>query len=173
MFAGRLIKDKHVDTLIKACASASLSMPMNVLIIGDGPERASLEALASSLKSNAQVRFTGAVDEPFLISSVKSARVFILPSTREGFSIITLEALACGVPVITVNGENNSARELIENGVNGLVVGLSEEELSGAIVKMLGDEGERKRMAARCATSIGRYDWDILNKSLIECYVRR
>ncbi len=172
VFAGRLIKDKHVDILIKACAAASLSMPMSVLIIGDGPERGSLEALAATLKTNARIRFTGAVDESFLISSVKSARVFILPSTREGFSIGTVEALACGVPVITVNGDQNAARELIENGVNGLVVGLSEEELSGAIVKLLGDEGERKRMAARCAISIGRYDWDVLNKSLLECYVK-
>jgi glycosyltransferase involved in cell wall biosynthesis len=173
VFAGRLIEDKHVDLLLKACASASRRMPLRVLIIGDGPEKASLEALASSLKMNGSVRFTGSVDEETLLSSVKAARVFMLPSTREGFSISTLEALACGVPVITVSGEKNSAQELIERGATGMVVGLSEDELSGAILKMLGDEGERQRMAVQCAPSICRYDWGILNERLLECYAGR
>jgi len=171
VFAGRLIKDKHVDLLLRACESASRNMPLDVLIIGDGPERVLLEALASTLKMNGRITFAGAVDEDVLVSSVKAARVFILPSTREGFSITTLEALACGVPVITVNGEKNSARELIEEGVNGMVVGM--EELSGAILKMLGDEGMRSRMAVHCAPSVGRYDWDSLNKKLLECYEAR
>jgi len=171
VFAGRLIKDKHVDLLLKACEAASRSMPLDVLIIGDGPERAPLEALAASLKMKGRITFAGAVDEDVLVSSVKAARVFVLPSTREGFSITTLEALACGVPVITVNGEKNSAQELIEDGVNGMVVGL--EGLSGAIQKILCDEGERERMAVRCASSVGRYDWDALNKELLECYVGR
>lgn len=173
VFAGRLIKDKHVDLLLRACESASRNMPLDVFIIGDGPERVSLEALASTLKMNGRITFAGAVDEDVLVSSVKAARVFILPSTREGFSITTLEALACGVPVITVNGEKNSAQELIEDGVNGMVVGLGIGDLSGAILKILGDEGERKRMASQCAPSIERYDWDALNKKLLECYATR
>ncbi|HTX43883.1 MAG TPA: glycosyltransferase family 4 protein [Methanocella sp.] len=173
VFAGRLIRDKHVDVLLKACEAASRSMPLDVLIIGDGPERASLEALASSLGVNGRVTFAGAVDEKALLASVKAARVFILPSTREGFSITTLEALACGVPVITVDGEKNSAKELIEDGVNGVVVGLKVDELGGAIQKVLCDEGVRKKMAVHCAPSVGRYDWDALNEELLECYARR
>jgi len=92
-----------VDVLLRACAIASEKMPLSVLIIGDGPERAPLEALAAMLKLN--VRFVGTVDETSLYSSLKSSRAFILPSTREGFSITTLEALACGVPVITVTAK--------------------------------------------------------------------
>jgi len=172
-FAGRLIRDKHVDLLLRACEAASRHMPLSVLIIGDGPERASLEVLASTLKLNGRVTFAGAVDDRALVSSVKGARVFILPSTREGFSITTLEALACGVPVITVDGEKNSAKELVGDGVNGAVVGLNVEELSGAILKVLGDEAGRARMAARCASTVGRYDWDALNIELLQCYARR
>ncbi len=172
VFAGRLIRDKHVDVLLKACELASKSMPLDVLIIGDGPERAALEALAAGLELNGRIAFAGAVDERTLVSSVKGARVFVLPSTREGFSITTLEALACGVPVITVDGEKNSAKELVEDGVNGAVVGLDVEELSGAILKILGDEAGRARMAVRCAATVGRYDWDALNTELLECYAR-
>ncbi len=172
VYAGRLIKDKHVDVLLKACASASRRMPLDVLIIGDGPEKASLESLAASISMAGRITFAGTVDDRTLVSSVKAARAFVLPSTREGFSITTLEALACGVPVITVTGEKNSAQELVESGVNGLVVGLGEIELGDAILKMLGDEGERKKMASRCSLSIGRYDWDLLKETLVECYVR-
>lgn len=170
-FAGRLIKDKHVDVLLRACALASREMPLKTLIIGDGPERASLEALASSLEMDGLVKFAGQVDDEALLSLIKSSRVFVLPSTREGFSISTLEALACGVPVVTVSGERNSTQELIEEGVNGMVVGLSEGEICQAILKILGDEGERKRMAARCPSSVSSYDWDALNEKLLECYV--
>lgn len=171
MFAGRLIRDKHVDVLLRACAEASRKMPLSVLIIGDGPERPSLEALAAGLPL--KVKFAGTVGEMALYSSLKSSRVFVLPSTREGFSITTLEALACGVPVITVSGEKNSARELIVDGVTGRVVGLGEKELSEAVLDVLGDEARRKRMAAECAPAASKYDWDGLSERLLECYAKQ
>ncbi len=96
------------------------------------------------------------MEESSLIASIKGAKTFVLPSTREGFSITTLEALACGVPVITVDGAMNSAQELVEHRVTGLIVGLSEKELSKAILDILGDEPERKRMSDRCFKSIER-----------------
>ncbi len=171
VFAGRLIKDKHVDVLLRACADASQKMPLSVLIIGDGPERAPLEALAAGLAL--KVRFAGTVDEMALYSSLKSSRVFVLPSTREGFSITTLEALACGVPVITVDGEKNSARELVVDGVTGRVAGLGVKELSEAILDVLGDEARRKRMAAACAPVARKYDWGGLSRKLLECYAKQ
>jgi glycosyltransferase involved in cell wall biosynthesis len=171
VFAGRLIKDKHVDVLLKACAATSQKMPLRVLIIGDGPERASLEALASTLPLN--VKFPGVVDETTLLSSLKASRIFVLPSSREGFSITTLEALACGVPVITINDKKNAARELVEDGVTGRVVALGEKELSEAILAVLGDEAGRKMLAGRCAPAAKGYDWGLLSARLLECYARQ
>lgn len=168
-FAGRLIRDKHVDVLLRACSLASAEMPLKVVIIGDGPERSSLEALASALKMEGRVAFTGHVDDETLLSLIKSSRIFALPSTREGFSIITLEALACGVPVITVDDGKNAARELIEDGVNGMVVGLSEEEIGKAIIGALKDETFRL-MASRCQASVAQYDWDNIYKRILQCY---
>lgn len=170
VFAGRLIRDKHVDVLLRACAAASGTMPLRVLIIGDGPERASLEALAAGLPVS--VTFTGTVDEGMLLSSVKASRLFVLPSTREGFSIVTLEALACGVPVITVDDEKNAARELVREGVTGHIVSLGEKELSAAIVDILGDDARRRNMATQCAQAARDYDWDRLSERLLECYAR-
>jgi glycosyltransferase involved in cell wall biosynthesis len=170
VFAGRLIKDKHVDVLLGACAMASQKTKLRALVIGDGPERASLEAHAAALRLD--VRFAGSVEYSSLIGSLKASRVFILPSTREGFSIATLEALACGVPVVTVSDAGNSAQELVDRGVTGLVVGLREEDLAEAIVSILSDEAERAKMAARCPPSAKGYDWGLLNERLLECYVK-
>lgn len=169
-FAGRLIRDKHVDVLIKACAEASKTRPVRLIVIGDGPERKGLEALAAELHYDGSIAFTGLVEESSLIASIKAAKTFVLPSTREGFSITTLEALACGVPVITVNGEKNSAQELVEDTVTGLIVGLSERELSKAILDMLGDEQKRKRMSDRCFKSIERFDWDAVAAKQLDSY---
>jgi len=170
VFAGRLIRDKHVDVLLRACAALSRAPPLRVLIMGDGPERAPLEALAASLPVH--VKFAGVVDEGTLLSSIKASRLFVLPSTREGFSIVTLEALACGVPVITVDDRQNSARELIRDGVTGRVVGFGEKELSAAIADLLGDDARRRSMAARCAPAAGNFDWDLLSERLVACYAK-
>ena len=170
VFAGRLIRDKHVDVLLRACAAVSQKMPLSVLVIGEGPERSSLEALAAGLPVS--VTFAGAVDDRTLLSSVKASRLFVLPSTREGFSIVTLEALACGVPVITVSDEKNSARELVQDGVTGRIVGPGEKELSEAIVDLLGDDARRLKMASQCAPAALNYDWDRLSERLLECYAK-
>ena len=122
IYAGRLIKDKHVDVLIRACAGTQVRLT----VIGDGPERASLEALAAELK--VPVTFTGFLEEDALIGRLKAAKVFVLPSTREGFSITTLEAMACGLPVITVDAPRNYAKDLVREGVTGKIVALEEKE---------------------------------------------
>jgi glycosyltransferase involved in cell wall biosynthesis len=61
----------------------------------------------------------------------------------------------------------------VEDGVTGAIVGLDVEELSGAILNILRDEGSRARMAERCAPSVSRYDWDALNSELLACYAKR
>jgi glycosyltransferase involved in cell wall biosynthesis len=165
-FAGRLIKDKHVDVLLRACAGK----PLRVTIIGDGPERAALEVLAKEIGVN--VVFTGFLPEEALIARLKAAKLFVLPSAREGFSITTLEALACGVPVITVSEPRNYARDLIADGVTGRVVQLGEKSIGEAIQGLLSDEAKRKAMSVACAEATAAYDWDGLAGLLLECYNR-
>jgi glycosyltransferase involved in cell wall biosynthesis len=165
-FAGRLIKDKHVDVLLRACGGK----PLSVTIIGDGPERAALEALAKDLGVNAV--FTGFLPEEALIARLKAAKLFVLPSAREGFSITTLEALACGVPVVTVDEPRNYARDLVADGVTGRVVPLDEESIGHAIQGLLPDEAKRKAMSAACAVAAAAYDWDGLASRMLECYRR-
>jgi glycosyltransferase involved in cell wall biosynthesis len=164
VFAGRLIKDKHVDVLLRACAE----LPVRLTVIGDGPERAALETLARKLKATAT--FTGFLAEDELIARMKAAKVFVLPSTREGFSITTLEAMACGLPVITVDAPRNYACDLVEDGVTGRIVSLDEKSLRKAIVGLTSDESLRLAMAAACQEALKRYDWGAISEDLASVY---
>ncbi|MCD1296097.1 glycosyltransferase family 1 protein [Methanocella sp. CWC-04] len=171
VFAGRLIKDKHVRDLLGACSVAKETIPdLKALIIGDGPEKDLLQDMTVELDLQDNVKFAGRLEESSLIASIKSSRVFVLPSTREGFSITTLEALACGTPVITVRGKKNYATELIEDGVTGLIVDLDYNSICDGILQLLKDENRRKTMSEKCVVSVKDYDWDMLASKLLKTY---
>ena len=160
LFAGRLIKDKHIDVLLRACAISKGKI--RLCILGDGPERESLEKLAGELDISGTTEFGGFLEENELMARMKSARLFVLPSSREGFSITTIEAMACGLPVITVDCERNYATDLIEAGRTGIVTKLDESDISTAMLSLLEDENHRHRMSEECIKTAARYDWDIL-----------
>jgi glycosyltransferase involved in cell wall biosynthesis len=164
IFAGRLIKDKHVDVLLRACQG----LPVRLTVVGDGPERAGLEALAAELKVPAT--FAGFLAEEELIARMKAAKVFVLPSTREGFSITTLEAMACGLPVITVDAPRNYARDLVEDGVTGRVVPPDEKLIGEAVMGLVADDAGRSRMGEASRKLADGYDWDAVTRMLENCY---
>ena len=74
---------------------------------------------------------------------MKSSKIFVLPSTREGFGIVALEANACGLPVITVNHAKNAAADLVMDHCNGFKCNLNENEMAGKIMQAF---SERKNM---------------------------
>lgn len=131
VFVGRLIPLKRVDLLIRAW-SAGESKRGPLLIVGDGPERAGLEALAEEVsQSPGSVRFLGRVDVPERI--LKACDFFILPSQREGLSVALLEAMACGLVPIVSDLEPNTA--VVEQGVTGFVFATDDQsDLERALV---------------------------------------
>lgn len=172
VFAGRLIKDKHVDVLLRACAAAGREKQIRLSVFGGGPELESLKRLAGELGLAETVTFGGFLEEDELIARLKAARLFVLPSSREGFSITTVEALACGLPVITVDCARNYATDLLEEGKTGVVTGLGEAEIAKAMLGLLKDEPERQRMAEECVRAAARYDWEKLVSELERSYSR-
>jgi len=98
---------------------------------------------------------------------MKAAKVFALPSTREGFGIAALEALACGIPVVTVDHPSNAARDLITEKTGFLSI-LSPEDLAHAIREALRHYSE---MQLDCIAVAARYDWDRIATDL-EGYYR-
>src|SRR3989344_398739 len=131
IYAGRLLSHKNIDILIKSIFIIKKSNPkIKCIIVGDGPEMSSLKSLASSLNLNKNISFKGFIEKiEDVYSLMKSSKVFVLPSTREGFGIVTIEANACGLPVLTVNHPDNGSKDLIIDNKNGLVCPLTEKAL--------------------------------------------
>lgn len=123
IFAGRLIKEKNIDLLVKSIRCVKGKTPnISCIIIGDGPERNNLKGLIHELNLENNILMTGFVQEhKQVLSYMKSSRVFVSPSTREGFGISALEANACGLPVITVSHPQNAICSLITNSENGFI----------------------------------------------------
>ena len=160
IFAGRLIKDKNVDILVKAVELVKKEVPdakLKCIIIGDGPEKTKLEKQAYELGLASNIKFMGFLsDYDELISAMKSSKVFVLPSTREGFGIVALEANACGLPVVTVDHKRNAACDFITMDENGFICEFSEEDIAEKIF-MAADNG--KDMERKCIENARGYDW--------------
>ncbi|RYD43822.1 MAG: glycosyltransferase [Sphingomonadales bacterium] len=97
--AGRLVPNKNFGLLLRAYAAAAL--PARLVILGEGPERGALEALATSLGIADRVDMPGFVANPFAV--IARAQVYAMPSNAEGFPNGLVEAMACGIPVVATN----------------------------------------------------------------------
>lgn len=164
IFAGRLILDKHVGVLIDALGLAREKFPdIRCIIIGEGPEGARLRAQVSSKDLGKNVKFIGFVKNPDdLISLMKSSRVCVLPSTREGFGMVALEARACGIPVVTADHPGNAIRDLVSIG-GVRVIPLISEHFAMAIQDTLSSPSAPAPVALENA-----WDWDAVTRKWLE-----
>ena len=115
---GRLMAEKGFDVLIEAVALMDTAQRPQVVIVGDGPDRALLEALA--LRRGVNATLAGAVAPGEVGEWYRRAQLVCVPSRREGFGMITAEALAAGRPVVAT--AVGAAPSLITDGVNGCLV---------------------------------------------------
>jgi L-malate glycosyltransferase len=158
IFVGRLIKEKHVDLLIHAIELITHKNPnIRVLLIGEGPEYTNIKNLIDGKKLNNTIHLSKFYDNhDDLIAQLKSSKVFVLPSTREGFGISTLEALACGLPAVTIDHPLNAVRDLITEK-NGFLCSLSPQDLANKIYLALQHYPEMK---TSCFESVVSFDWN-------------
>lgn len=169
VFAGRLIPEKHVDLIINAIFEVKKVYPeVKCKIIGNGPSEKCLKELTSSLDLEENVIFEGFYDsQEKLYSSIKSSNTLILPSKREGFGIVVIEANACGVPVITLNNPMNAAKDLIDSN-NGWLINDDSDELASIIVQIM-EDGINNEQRNLCMKYAKNYDWNHIT-SLTEKY---
>ncbi len=131
---GRLMAEKGFDVLIEAVALMPTDERPELVILGDGPDRALLEALA--LRRGVSARFTGAVAPSEIGDWYRRARLVCVPSRREGFGMVVAEALAVGRPVVAT--AVGAAPQFITDGTNGRLVPPDDiEALSTALTAAL------------------------------------
>jgi glycosyltransferase involved in cell wall biosynthesis len=161
---GRLMGHKRVDMLLDAVALLHASgRPVTCRVIGDGPERTALHARAQALGVSGAVEFRHDVQEQKdVYALVKAARVAVFPSAREGFGIAVLEALACGLPVVTTSTPDNLARHLVARSARGVVCEPSAASIAAAIRRLLDGDGAEAGEHAPPEAWLAEYSWDAM-----------
>jgi len=166
VYAGRLLQNKNIDVLIQAVALLIQRRPSVLCrIVGEGPERCRLEKLCEELNLTDTVVFENFVPEPRIYGVLKSATVFALPSVREGFGGVLLEANVCGLPAVTVDHPDNAARHLVVEGANGFLAAVGATDLSRALDVALTKAAAMDARAALQRTGYLR-DWSEISAAV-------
>ncbi len=149
VFAGRFIPEKRADALVPALARARARLPeLRGELYGDGPERERVEREVEAAGLNGAIRVCGFVAAEEVDRALGHAMCMVLPSRREGYGMVVVEAAAHGTPSIVVAGPDNAAVELVEEGVNGFIApSASADDLADAIVRVAA-AGEALRTSA-------------------------
>jgi glycosyltransferase involved in cell wall biosynthesis len=141
---GRLLPHKNVSVLLDSVALLHASgLPVTCRVIGDGPMREALHEQARRLGIEAAVEFRHDVwEQKDVYALMKAARVAVFPTTREGFGIAVLEAIACGLPVVTTSAPDNLAQYLVARSSSGIVCAPTVDAIADALVPLLAQQDD-------------------------------
>lgn len=177
LFVGRLIALKGVRILISSMKRVIEKYPDSCLvIIGDGPDRSSLEELCFRKKMSQNIRFIGGADKKTLFSYYQNSAIFVLPSIMlyngqtEGLGVVLLEAMASGLPVIGSNV--GGIPDIISHEVNGLLVSPGDPDaLADAIIRILTDPDLASQISEEGRkTVLAKFSWSVIADRFIGVY---
>lgn len=174
LFVGRLVPYKGADIAIDALASLppALRDRARLTIVGDGPERASLEAQAKDAQLDHLVRFAGWVPQQETLAYYRSSDVFCFPSVREFGGAVVLEAMANKLPCIVVN--NGGVAEYVTDAAGFKVEPLSREhvvaDVARALQKMIEAPDLRQAMGVAAGQRARDYAWSGKAQRIVETY---
>ncbi len=170
VMAGRMIPGKGFDVFLRSVARCATRMnrPLVALALGDGPEREGLESLARSLSGPARFVLPGYRRDVTALLSLCDAVLF--PSMlTEVLPMALIEAAAVGVPIVCSDIPGN--REVVENGVNGVLAGPSDESYADALERVLADEALARDMAsAGRRSALEKFDEQAVVPRVISLY---
>jgi glycosyltransferase involved in cell wall biosynthesis len=138
VFAGRHIPEKQVPALVPVLALARERVPgLRAEVYGDGPERQEVLRLRSEHGLDGVLDVPGFVPAERVQQALRRALCMVLPSRREGYGMVVIEAACQGTPSVVVAGPDNAATELVSEGVNGFIAAsASPDDLADAIVRV-------------------------------------
>ena len=158
--AGRLVTSKSHQTVLRATAELLREgVDIRYEIAGDGPLRASLEALARELNIESYVEFTGAYAHARLPSMLETTDLFVLSGWDEAFGVVYLESLACGVPVVAAS--DGGAQSIVTEGVDGYLVRPRDVEHTATAIRAYAalDTAARDAMRTAARTKALTFTW--------------
>jgi cellulose synthase/poly-beta-1,6-N-acetylglucosamine synthase-like glycosyltransferase/glycosyltransferase involved in cell wall biosynthesis/O-antigen/teichoic acid export membrane protein len=160
LYLGRLSKQKSLSVLIKSAKKIVRNVPdVQITIAGDGVDRKRLIKLTKSLHLENVINFTGKVTEKEKVKLYQKAWVFVNPSLMEGWGITTIEANACGTPVVASNVAG--LRDAVHNPHSGLLVPYGNvDEFANSISLLIKNGAIRKRMSSEAITWAKKFSWD-------------
>jgi glycosyltransferase involved in cell wall biosynthesis len=158
---GRLVPQKGYEDLLVAFAETVRKLPREaeLFILGEGPERARLQALMVKLRVDEHVRLVGTVGNTY--AWMNTADLFVMPSRWEPFGIALVEAMALGLPVIST--ATDGARDIVESGIDGLLVPIGEpDSLAQAILHLARSAEARAALGRRAFEKAKRFDVSVV-----------
>ncbi len=176
VFAGRHIPEKRAAAVVPAVARARQRLPdLRARILGDGPQRPEVLRLVAAHGLGEVVTVPGFVGADELDDALAGALAMVLPSRREGYGQVVVQASAAGTPSIVVAGPDNAAVELVEDGVNGVIAADAEPQtLADAIVRVHeGGDALRASTAQWFARNAERLSVASSLRTVVGAYARR
>jgi 1,2-diacylglycerol 3-alpha-glucosyltransferase len=162
LYVGRLDKEKKIDVVLRALPDISRVTGVHLVLAGLGKEKQNLEALAEKLGIQKAVTFTGFVPDEDLQNIYRVADLFVTAGIAELQSIVTMEAMASGLPVVAVNAM--ALPELVHNGENGYLFSDGDSEmLAERVIAILANQALRARMSEKSLEIIKDHD---INKTI-------
>lgn len=174
VYAGRLLREKRIDLLLRAVALLAPRHPGILLtVFGNGPYREPLLRLVDELGIAGRVDFRGHVETSAEVwRELGRARIAVQPSEREGFGLFPLEAMAAGLPVVYCESPESAVPELVRDGVEGVCTAPEPAALAAALERLLTDEAEWSRLRANALERAAGYDWDEVARRIEETCAR-
>lgn len=157
---GRLVPHKRVEHVLRAVSCIRHDVPdLTVTIVGDGWWSPTLHAIAQELGLDDIVTFTGAVDEQTKAAELARAWVLALPSLKEGWGLVVMEAAAFAVPSVAYV-EAGGVTESIRDGRTGVLVSGGEAEFTAALANLLSDHSLRDSLGAAAQEHSRDFSWE-------------
>jgi glycosyltransferase involved in cell wall biosynthesis len=170
LFVGRVATEKSIDKIIKALGIIKKHgiSKTKLLIVGNGPARDELTHLVQALGVEEEVIFCGEVNYEEIRYYYKIADVFTMASASESFGIVTIEALASGLPVLAVKAPG--AMDILTDGFDGLLTDDNIEHFAKALEKIIRDPELRERLSKGALKTSAKYSINMISERMLNLY---